>query len=223
MRRRSSATKAAFAVAIACYFIARSARPSDAILIDDFSVDQVGISGNNPNFEYDAFQSPQVFGGNRVLWGDGPTTVTGGRLLIGPGTIQLDRGDVSWNGVASDDPLARGLNANFSNYAGLEVDIVELTGTVQTRFSILSGSSRTARIDVFFSTTGRHMIYFSSLTPDSAGPLLLNDVRNITFSTLVDNGESVAFDSVHVVVPEPSTLILSMAIAAVVCVRYRRR
>jgi hypothetical protein len=220
MRRRSKAAKA-FAVSAACYFVAVSAAPSCAVLIDDFSVDQVGISGNDPNTVYDAVQSPQIFGGNRVIWGDGPATVTEGRLFIGPGTIQLDRGSVSWSGVASEEPTGRGLTADLSSYTGLEVYIAEIAGTVQTRFSIGSGTNGWARKDMFFNSTGRHTIYFSSLIPEQA-LLNLHDVRNITFSTLVDAGEYVAFDSVHIVVPEPSTLLLGVLLTAVSCIWYRQ-
>jgi hypothetical protein len=223
MRRLFSEAIASPALILSLLAFSQGA-PCYALLIDDFSVDQVGISGTGPTFQYDALQSREIFGGNRVLWADAATTVNGGRLLIGPGTIELDRGNVSWNGVTGgESPTFGGLTADLTGYVGLEVEIAELTGTIHTRFSIGSGRNRWARKDLFFSTTGRHTIYFSSLIPEISGqPLLLNDVRNITFSTLVENGEFVAFDSVNVV-PEPSYLFLCASFVAIWLMRCRRK
>lgn len=240
MTQRNEAVRLLLALS-ASFLITLFSHSCYALLIDDFSGSQVGIS-TDQNAAYDILHSASVFGGSRIIWGGGAsipaacqncdivTTVAGGNMTITPGADCPGAGNVSWDAATYANPVAvDSLSADLSNYVGLEVVISELSGITWTRFSIASGrnsgtgSYNWYRRDVFFDSVGPHIFYFSELLHSQGPtPLNLHDINNITMSTYLDLGEFVAFDSVSLVVPEPFTAAL-LPVAILMFVRPRSR
>jgi hypothetical protein len=188
-----------------------------AVLIDDFSIDQVGYS-TNQNAAYDVLQHPGLLGGAREIWGGGASIpgacseceiaakVTGGRFQVFPGNDCPGTGNLTW-GLNFD------LGLDLSESTAIQIQIAELTGVAQTRISIYSGPSHFAvqRLDVYFATPGIHTIPFSSFP----GPITLQSINLLAVSTYLDLGEFVAFDSISAV-PEPSNLFLAFTSLATI-------
>jgi hypothetical protein len=194
---------------ISCFLAASCAANCHAILIDDFSIDQAGISTDRVA-KVGHLPHPDLLSGERSVWVGGfpgacvceqSAKVEGGQFVVNRA------GGVGW-GWRFD------MSLNLSGQTGIQVAISELTGTGRTQFSIQSGiHSNNYRnwhsVDVFFDSTGVYTIPFSSFS-GFGSQLFLQDVNEIDIETSLDVGGFIAFDSIRTV-PEPSTLLVSFA------------
>jgi hypothetical protein len=196
-----------------------------ALLIDDFSIDQSGIS-TDQFAAFDYLSSPQFLGGTRVIWGGGASIsgacaecnfeafVTGGQMLVTPGADCPGAGNVSWPSATGPGPYS----IDLSQFQAIEAKISELTGSTTTRFTTFSGYSNGYQhgivhtLDVTFNSVGRHVVHFSDFLPSPGNrAIVIDDVNTITMATYLDLGEFVAFDSIAVIIPEPTSCVLLLS------------
>lgn len=205
-------------LAIAAAFLLVKCKTCYAVLIDDFSISQPGIS-TDQNAQTNTLVDPGLIGGRRVIVGGGSASeggcgsssfaaaVSGGMLSITSGADCGGAATVSWSGQAGPNNL----NLDVSDYDGIEVEIASLVGAVDVNFTITSGGGpgfQLERLAAVFTTPGKHLVRFSDFS-NSPGQVDLNDLDSIEISTTVHQGNFVVYNSVQVV-PEPSSLLLAI-------------
>jgi hypothetical protein len=226
MQSKLNRTRLPIAIGLLIPSMLGSAIPvvAQEIVVDDFSISQVGIS-TNQTAAFDSLISPYVLGGRRTLWGGGgsypgncassecKTEVAEGQMLITPGADCGGTGTVTWSGIdsGSETIFANSLNLDVSHYLGIQIEISNIVGSVETLFTISSGGyyghlfeNRVKQRKVMFDSPGKHLIPFSGFTGGTK-PIDFTDLDHITMSAYADVGEFVAFDVVRIV-PEPSTV-----------------
>jgi hypothetical protein len=225
---RSFNSKVLCVLITASYFL-NSANTCRALVIDDFSVDQNGVSAGQ-FFEEDGLQSPLLFGGSRVIAGGAGdpcnscfvSKVTNGLMIANAGGSVAGSANVTWDGTqGTDGTETAAMSVDLSGYTGLEIDVAQVTGTPHLRISLASGGAKWTRHDVLFSTVGPHVVYFTDFSTASPNaPLNLHDIRNITISAAMSAGASISYDAV-IAVPEPGSFCLIL-LGFIVPVRRRR-
>jgi hypothetical protein len=196
-------------ILIACFLATSRISQAQAVLIDDFKLDQAGYSTNQVA-AFDVLYDPSLLGGAREIWGGGASIpgacseceitakVLDGLFQVTPGNDCPGTGNLTWG-------LNYDLGLDLSDSPGLELEIAELTGIAWTRISIYSGPSNTVRrLDVYFDTPGTHTVRFSSFR----GRIDRSQINQLVISTYLDLGEYVAFESVRSI-PETSSLLIA--------------
>jgi hypothetical protein len=211
--------RSVLAIILAVWTIDCSA--ADPLLIDDFSIDQAGYStGRDAAFA--PMLDARLFAGGREIWGGGAnnspncaacTVVAGihsGIFEIVVNDIPSGTGNVTW-------PVLSGVSSfNISEYSFLTFDVVRIEGTVDARLNLnLLDDTHTA-VSAILTSVGPH----SFRIPDGFDK---RSVKNLGLSFLVDRRQTFAISSVELIVPEPQTASLAIAIILAGCVGVRWR
>ena len=183
------------------------------LLIDDFSLDQEGVStGQFAEFDTIEFNSP--IGTHRRIWGGGDSvtadncltsemvaTVSDGSMSVTSGPDCHGAGFVNWV-----DPYN---NVNLSQYQTIQVEVGDVAGVVRLRINFTDETSLFSYIDTSFDAPGVYSFNFADFV--GLGPRWDDgEVRFLGFAFGVDLGEFIALESVSLVVPEPNCLMLAL-------------
>jgi len=183
------------------------------LLIDDFSLDQEGIS-TDQFAEFDTIEFDSPIGTHRRIWGGG-NSVSEDNCLRSEMTVSVSNGSMfvtsgdDCDGVGFVNWVDPFNNVNLSQYQTIQVEIGDVAGVVRSRINFTDETSLFSYIDTSFDAPGVYSFDFADFV--GLGPRWDDgEVRFLGFAFGVDRGEFIAIDSVSLVVPEPHCLMLAL-------------
>lgn len=181
---------------------------AERLLIDDFTLDQVGIS-TDQFAAYDTIDFDSPVGEYRQLWGGGASVdgncedtemsafISEGAMSVMDGPDCYGGGCVRWFGTETLD---------ITEYDSVVLTVAEIVGPIDIRISIATNLLGAQRLDATLDRTGDFSFEIEDFI--QYGIVDLTEVGMLNVCLSVEPGEFVALDSVQLAIPEPRSIAL---------------